>query len=172
MLIKGRCALKFIGFAMVWQVYSLAPTLAMDPEVAAKKQLCHTCLMKIYMAQRKFPEAMVESQALLTLTPNDARLHFDYANLLFQAQKQALAVQQYRAAAKLQPYVPEYQAGLGVACLNTKNYDTAVTALTKACQLGGKFEKELQLAQQYQAQQKQLVQYTKKVEEKRQEEDE
>jgi len=136
----------------------------MDPEVLAKKALCHTCLAKIYASQGKIPAAILEYQELLKLTPNDATVHFEFATLLAHNNKPDLAAPQYTQAAKLKPAVAEYQAGLGYALMCQKNPDAAVAAYTKACSLGGKYQTQLQNAQQYQAQQKLLDRYKKKLE--------
>jgi Flp pilus assembly protein TadD len=138
--------------------------LAVDPEVLAKKALCHSCLAKIYVAQNQVGPATIEFQELLKLTPNDASAHFDFGNLLARNNKPDLAAVQFKAAAKLKPSIPEYQVGLGNALMYTKNYDGAVQAYTKACALGGKYQTQLQTAQQYQAQQRLLNQYKEKIE--------
>ena len=138
--------------------------IAIDPEVLAKKTLCHSCLSKIYVAQGQISEATTEFQELLKLTPNDASVHFDFGNFLARNGKTDLAATQFKLAAKIKPNVPEYQVGLGNALMYTKNYDAAVQAYTKACSLGGKYQTQLQTAQQYQAQQKLLEQYKTKVE--------
>jgi Flp pilus assembly protein TadD len=147
-------------------------TLAMDPEVMAKKALCHTCLAKIYVAQGQDPEATKEYQELLKLTPNDASAHFDFGNVLARNNKPDLAAAQFKLAAKLKPTIPEYQVGLGNAFMYTKNYEGAVQAYTKACTLGGKYQTQLQTAQQYQAQQKLLDQYKNKVQQQQENSDE
>jgi predicted Zn-dependent protease len=159
-LLNCTSLLYFICCLMGIICMPLLPAWAVEPEVLAKKALCHSCLAKIYVAERRYPEAIVEYQALLAMKPNDAAMRFEYGNLLAKIDKAALAVPQFRAAAKLAPYVPEYQVGLGNACMYTKNYDGAVTAYTKACNLGGKYQTSLQTALQYQAQQKSLNQYT------------
>jgi predicted Zn-dependent protease len=154
------------------QSLASVPSFAMDAEVAAKKQMCHTCLKDIYVAQRDVPDAMLEFQELLKLVPNDAKVHFDYANFLASMQKTNLAALQYQAAARIQPNVAAYQGGLGNGFMYTKKYDLAVLAYTRACQLGGRYQQQLQLAQQYQAQTKQLIQYEKKVEQKKEDDEE
>jgi tetratricopeptide (TPR) repeat protein len=148
-----------------------SPGFALD-EAAAKKLLCHKCLKDIYVAQGNLPAAGAEFQALLAIAPSDARLHFDYANFLLRQQKLPQAASEYQKAAHLQPGVPEYQAGMGNGFMYTKRYDLAVAAYTRACQLGGKCQNLLQTAQQYQAQTEQLKQYEKKVQAKKEEEDE
>jgi len=137
--------------------------LAVDPEVLAKKALCHTCLAKIYVAQGQDPEAIKEYQELLKLIPNDAATHFDFGNVLARNNKPDLATAQFKFAAKLKPTIPEYQVGLGNGLMYVKDFEGAVQAYTKACMLGGKYQKQLQTAQQYQAQQKLLDQYKEKV---------
>ena len=177
MSVHTQCFGRFAFFALALLLLgSLAyplclPAAAADSEAVRKKILCHTCLVKIYKAQRKYPEAAAEYQTLLAFQPNDARLHFDYGQTLNQLQKLQPAAQQYRSAAKIDPSVPEYQAALGIVLLNLKDYNGAVTALTKACQMGGKFQSQLTIAQQYQAQNEQLKQYTKQVQQKKEDED-
>jgi predicted Zn-dependent protease len=109
------------------------------------------------------PEATAEYEALLKLTPNDPEANFEYGNFLARNNKPALAVPHFKVAAKAKPSIPEYQVGLGNSLMYTKDYDGAVTAYTKACSLGGKYQNLLQIAQQYQAQKKLIDQYNKKV---------
>ncbi len=136
---------------------------AVDAEALAKKVLCHTCLAKIYATQGKIPEAITEYQELLKLTPNDAAIQFEFAGVLARNKKPDLAIPHYKLAAKLKANVAEYQGGLGYALMCEKNYEGAVAAYTKACSLGGKYQTQLQNAQQYQAQQKLLEQYKTKI---------
>lgn len=153
------------------QALSTAPSFAVDPEVVAKKMLCHKCLKDIYVSRRMTTEATAEFQAMLALSPGDARTHFEYGNFLASNQKTALAFQQYQQAVRLKPAVAEYQAGLGNGCMYSKKYDMAVSAYTRACQLGGRYDKQLQLAQQYSAQNKQIQQYEKKQQQERDDEE-
>ncbi len=142
------------------------PALAVDPEVLAKKALCHSCLAKIYVAQKDYAAAMTEYQALIAIQPDDATTRFAYGALLAKSEKFGPAIAQYKVAAKLAPGVPEYQCALGNCYMYSKNYDAAVTTYTKACNLGGKYQRQLTQALQYQAQEKSLKQYQqKKVEE-------
>ena len=143
--------------------FCLSPVLAEDPDAFAKKVLCHTCLMKIYVAQANIPQATVEYQELLKLTPGDPQLHFDYGNFLARNNKPELSSAQFKMAAKLKPSVPEYQVGLGNALMYAKDYTSACAAYTKACLLGGKYQDLVQKAQQYEAQQKSYEQYQQKV---------
>ena len=150
---------------------------AMDPDVMAKKVLCHTCLMEIYIAQANVKEATTEFNELFKLTPNDAALHFKYANFLARNSKPDLAVPHFKLAAKLKPAVPEYQVGLGNTLMYAKDYSGAEAAYTKAIMLGGKspeqlkqYQDLLQKAQQYEAQQKQYEQYEKKIQQQKESE--
>jgi predicted Zn-dependent protease len=136
---------------------------AADPEAITKKVLCHTCLMKIYVAEANIAQATAEYQELFKLTPNDAALHFDYGNFLARNGKPELAVPQFKLAAKLKPSVPEYQVGLGNSLMYTKDYAGAVAAYNKACALGGKYQELVQKAQLYQAQQKSYEQYKERI---------
>ncbi len=153
----------YILMAAVCCLIYIIPALAVDPEVMAKKVLCHTCLMKIYVAQGNVAQALTEYQELLKLTPNDAALHFDYGNFLARNSKPDLAIPQFKLAAKLKPTIPEYQVGLGNVLMYTKDYAGAVAAYSKACVLGGKYQDMVQKAQQYQAQQKSYEQYQQKI---------
>lgn len=172
MSVLERFFLRQIILVLSLEVAAIAPVLAVDAEAAAKKDLCHTCLKNIYLAEHRYNDALAEFQSLLVTRPNDARLHYECGNVLLQTGKLAMAVPHMRTAVKLKPDVSEFQAGLGAACLYNKNYDAAVAAYTKACQMGGKYDKQLQIAQQYQAQQKQLIQYEKKIEQKKEDDEE
>jgi len=158
-----KLAICIAVVAVYYSVY-LNLALAADPEVLAKKVLCHTCLAKIYVAQANVGLATVEYQELLKLTPNDPALHFEYGNFLARNNKPELAAVQFKLAAKLKPAIPEYQVGLGNALMYSKDYNGAIAAYTKACLLGGKYQDQLQKAQQYEAQQKLYEQYQKKIE--------
>ena len=167
---QSSCLSGFLAIVCLLTLAS-SPSFA-DREATAKKLLCHKCLKDIYVAQRNVPAAMAEFQALISMEPSDARVHFDYGNFLCQMQKTEQAAAQYQQAARLQPNVAEYQAGMGNGFMYTKKYDLAVPAYTRACQLGGKYQAQLQMAQQYQAQTNQLKQYEKRIEQKKEEEDE
>lgn len=158
---KGKLtkSFLFVQFFIGVVLLVLLPASAVEPEVLAKKALCHSCLAKIYVAQKKYNEAMVEYQALLAIQPNDAAMHYEYGALLSKNDKFVAAIPQFKAAAKLSAFVPEYQCALGNCYMYAKNYDAAVTAYTKACSLGGKYQTQLQSALTYQAQEKQLKQY-------------
>jgi predicted Zn-dependent protease len=119
--------------------------------------------MKIYVAQANVSQATVEYQELLKLTPGDPQLHFDYGNFLARNNKPELSAAQFKLAAKLKPAVPEYQVGLGNALMYAKDYPGAIAAYNKACLLGGKYQDQLQKAQQYEAQQKSYEQYRQKI---------
>lgn len=170
---EKRCNCLTLAFVIVcFQSVASQASFAVNPEVLGKKIMIHECLKNIYVAQRRELDAIAEFNALLGLDPNNAKLHFEYGNFLAQSQKTGPAAAQYQIAARLQPGVAEYQGGLGNGFMYTKRYGMAVAAYTRACQLGGRYQQQLQLAQQYDAQQKQMQQYEKKVEQKKEEEEE
>jgi len=132
---------------------------AVDPEIAAKKAMIEEALVGCYREKGDLPGAASEYVNLVAAEPNNARVHFDYANVLLRLQRLPAAASQYAKAAKLEPSVPEYLGGAGTGCMINKNYDGAVTYFTKAIQMGGKYQEQLQQAQVYQAQQVQLKKY-------------
>jgi tetratricopeptide (TPR) repeat protein len=168
---RRNCLSLAIAIACFQSVASQA-SFAVDPEVLGKKMMIHKCLKDIYVAQRRELDAIGEFKALLALDPNDAQTHFEYANFLAQSQKLPQAAVEYQAAARLKPGVAQYQGGLGNGFMYTKRYAMAVAAYTRAIQLGGKFQQQLQIAEQYEAQEKQLKVYEKKIEQKKEEEEE
>jgi Flp pilus assembly protein TadD len=130
-----------------------------DPEIAAKKMMIEEALVNCYREKGDLPDAATEYKKLLLVEPNNARAHFDYANVLLRLQRLQPAATEYAKAAKLEPTVPEYLGGAGTGAMITKNYDGAVTYFTKAIQMGGKYQEQLQQAQVYQAQAVQLKKY-------------
>ncbi len=122
----------YIAITSAFYLSCFSAVQAMDPDVLAKKVICHTCLMKIYVAQGNTGLATTEFQELLKLTPNDPVLHFDYGNFLARNEKPDLAVTQFKLAAKLKPSVPEFQVGLGNGLMYAKDYTGAVAAYNKA----------------------------------------
>jgi Flp pilus assembly protein TadD len=159
----AKLAIQIIVIMFAYCFVCSSQVLAMDPEVMAKKVLCHTCLVKIYVAQQNVKDATTEFNELLKLTPNDASVHFDYGNFLARNGKADLAVTQFKLAAKFKPSVPEYQVGLGNSLMYSKDYNGATAAYSKACLLGGKYQDLLQKAQQYELQQKVYEQYQAKI---------
>ena len=157
---------RTIPLAISVFLVSLHPGRAVEPEAQAKKLLCHKYLAKIYVAQKDYPNALLEYQAWIALQPSEASVHYDYGALLTKSDKWSLATPQFKAAVKLAPGVPENHVGLGNCYMYAKNYDGAVAEYTKACSLGGKYQNLLSTALQYQAQEKSLKKF---VQEKKQE---
>jgi Flp pilus assembly protein TadD len=151
-----RVVPALLPIALAVPVYAAG---AADPEIAAKKMMIEDSLVGCYREKGDLPGAASEYSKLLALKPNDARAHFDYANVLLRLQRLPAAAAQYQKAAQLEKSVPEYLGGAGTGCMITKNYDGAVTYFTKAIQMGGKYQEQLQQAQVYQAQQIQLKKY-------------
>jgi tetratricopeptide (TPR) repeat protein len=131
----------------------LSPVEAAEPEVVAKEMLCYKCLANIYVAQKNYPDAIVEYQAIIAMQPADPLMRYGYGALLAKTDEWTLAAPQFKAAIKLSPSIPEYHVGLGNCYMQAKNYDAAAAEYKKACILGGKYENVLYMALQYQTRQ-------------------
>src|SRR5277367_1557843 len=117
-------------------IINLAPASFAIDETEVRKSFIHEQLLKCYLAKRMLPEAMKEYQAVLRVKPNDARMHFDYGNVMLTMQNKKGAIVEFRNCARLQPGIPEYQAAVGAVSMMLKNYDQAVTSYTRAVSLG------------------------------------
>jgi tetratricopeptide (TPR) repeat protein len=150
-------------FAAAFLVVVEVPAcLALD-EIEVRKLFIHEQLLKCYLGKRMLPEALKEYQTVLHSKPNDARMHFDYGNALLTMGNKKSALTEFKACARIQPGVPEYQAAVGAVSMMLKIYDQAVISYTRAVSLGGSYQQQLQAAQMYQAQQKELAEYNKQM---------
>jgi tetratricopeptide (TPR) repeat protein len=159
---KGRNLVVSLLAATAATITQMPASFALD-EMDVRKAFIHETLLKCYLAKKMIPEAQREYQAVLKYKPNDARMHFDYGNCMLTMQNKAGALGQFKAAAKIQPGVPEYQAAVGAVSMMLKSYDQAVTSYTRAVSLGGAYQQQLQAAQMYQAQQRELAEYNKQM---------
>src|SRR5215469_5942014 len=159
---KGRNLVVSLLALTAATITQMPASFALD-EMDVRKAFIHENLLKCYLATKRIPEAQKEYQAVLKYKPNDARMHFDYGNCMLTMQNKAGALTQFKAAAKLQPGVPEYQAAVGAVSMMLKIYDQAVTSYTRAVSLGGSYQQQLQAAQMYQAQQRELAEYNKQM---------
>lgn len=160
---RRNLAVALLAASLATIIQMLMPASFALDEMDVKKAFIHETLLKCYLAKRMLPEAQKEYQAVLKYKPNDARMHFDYGNCMLTMQNKAGALTQFQAAAKIQPGIPEYQAAVGAVSMMLKRYDQAVTSYTRAVSLGGSFQQQLQAAQMYQAQQRELAEYNKQM---------
>lgn len=82
--------------------------LGSDP-VDAKTIAIHEILFRIAFAQRRLLDAEAEIRACLTLAPDNACCHYQYAQMLWTEQKTVAAIIHFKAAARLAPENVEYQ---------------------------------------------------------------
>jgi tetratricopeptide (TPR) repeat protein len=157
------CRLTFsLSAAAFLVVVQMPACLALD-EIEVRKLFIHEQLLKCFLAKKMLPEAIKEYQLVLHAKPNDARMHFDYGNCLLTMGNKKTALTEFKACARIQPGVPEYQAAVGAVSMMLKIYDQAVISYTRAVSLGGPYQQQLQAAQMYQAQQKELAEYNKQM---------
>jgi len=158
---RRNLAASFLAASLLFAI-QMPSSFAID-EMTVRKTFIHETLLKCYLAKRMLPEALKEYQAVLQVKSGDARMHFDYGNCLLTMQNKKGALAQFKLAAQQQAGVPEYQAAVGTVALMLKSYDQAVTSFTRAVSLGGNYTKQLQAAQMYQAQQRELIEYNKQM---------
>jgi predicted Zn-dependent protease len=139
------------------------PTAPQDPEVIARKAFILSTLTKCYIGTNDVANATATYKQVSALLPKDARLRFDYGTFMLRSGNPTAGASALYQAAKLERTVPEYQAAAGMAAMLKKSYTPAVTFYTNACRLGGKFQNELQVAQQYQAREQQMAEYNKQL---------
>jgi tetratricopeptide (TPR) repeat protein len=159
---KGRVLMVSLLAASLVLITKMPSSVAVS-EIQVKKAFIHETLLKCYLAKKMLPEAMKEYQAVLVLKPNDAKMHFDYGNVMFTMQNPRGALPQFQNAARLQPGVPEYQAAVGACAMVLRNYDLAASAYGRAVSLGGNYVKQLQDAQMRLQVQREKVEYDKQM---------
>lgn len=65
--------------SMAVAILTVSAGASLAQSAASKKETIHRCLLQIYQAEHS-PEAANEFAALLALKPNDAGIHYEYAN--------------------------------------------------------------------------------------------
>jgi tetratricopeptide (TPR) repeat protein len=107
----------------------LSRLVAQDPKDAE----AHVGLAQADMAKRLLDPAAAELETALGLDPKLAEAHFQKGYLLeVYKQSAAAAVPSLQQAVSLSPENPRYRTQLGVALLESKDFDKAVAELTKA----------------------------------------
>jgi Tfp pilus assembly protein PilF len=109
-------------------------------QINKRKVVIHTCLLTIYVSQRKRPQANVEYQTLTALSPTDAKLFCQYGQFLAQGGTPAdytNAAAQLKKAVALDPSNAQYNGILGTIYLKLKNPTEALKWLKNAVQYGG-----------------------------------
>lgn len=112
----------------------------LDPaQVEKRKLVIHSCLLKIYMDQKKRPAALAEFQALTGMTPNDPKLRYQYAAYLAAGNTPAdfsAALTQMKKAVQLEPANGNYNGFLGSLYVKLKNTNEAEKWFKLAVQYG------------------------------------
>lgn len=102
-----------------------------------KKETIHRCLLAIYQSEKRTGEAEGEFQSLISINPNDARLHFDYGLYLSNNGDTSTALVQIRQAVKLEPQNADYWGNLGSQLRQVNDYRGAIDAYRHAIECGG-----------------------------------
>ena len=91
-------------------------------------QEAHTALAEVMIESGQAENAMTQLEALIKVEPNRADLRSQLATLLVVNQPDK-ALEQYQAAAKLDPTNPNHQLGIGSALVKLKRFDEAIMIL-------------------------------------------
>jgi len=125
--LKGALVLTFAVSAC-----SVAAAEIDAAQITKRKEVIHKCLLKIYVDQRKRPQAIAEYQIITTMEPNDAAMRCKFGQYLAQGGTPAdynAAIVQLKKAIQIDPSNPTYQGILGSLYLKIKNVEEAVKYL-------------------------------------------
>jgi Tfp pilus assembly protein PilF len=135
---------SFLGAAVLAAVVSsTVPPANAEVDVATitnRKEVIHTCLLNIYLQQKKRAQAISEYQILVAMKPTDSKLLYQYGVYLFQGGTPAdysASLTQLKKAVTLEPQNPQINGVIGSLYLKLKNPREALTWFGKACQCGG-----------------------------------
>lgn len=110
-------------------------------QVEKRKTVIHTCLLSIYVQQRKRPQALAEYGILVGMSPNDPKLRAQYGQYLAAGGTPAdfaAAVVQLEKAVQLDPSNCQNQGILGTVYLKMKKPEKALPFLKNAVSYGCK----------------------------------
>lgn len=135
-------------------------------KINSRKEVIHGCLLKIYLDQKKRPQALSEYAIMVGMKPTDPRLRYSYGVYILQGNTSAdfnAALVQLQKAAELDPTNPDIWGTMGALYLKLKNPTKALEMYGKAIQNGGgeKYKKPWQDVQLYIQQMKQVEQQKK-----------
>jgi tetratricopeptide (TPR) repeat protein len=108
--------------------------------ITNRKEVIHTCLLRIYLAQKKRPQALAEYAIIVGLKPNDPKLLYQYGVYISQGNTPAdynSALVQLKKAANLDPQNADMSGTIGKLYLRLKNPKEALVWFGKACAAGG-----------------------------------
>lgn len=130
-----------LGLTVTAAPLMVAPALAAELNVTQifnRKVTIHSCLLKIYLTQRKPAQVKEEYDAILSLTPTDGKFRSDYGTYLAASREYQAAAVQFKKALSLDPTNYEYNGKLGIVLLKQKDMPGALKYLKKAVEYGGK----------------------------------
>jgi adenylate cyclase len=107
--------------------------LSMDDSIAD----AHMILGVIYLMQRKYEEALKESELAISLNPNRAIVARNHSYILRSIGRYDDSIKMAKKAIRLDPLTsdPRYSYALGSAYLLNRNFDSAVAEYEKALKL-------------------------------------
>ncbi len=110
-------------------------------QVEKRKTVIHTCLLSIYVQQRKRPQALAEYGILVGMSPNDPKLRAQYGNYLAAGGTPAdfaAAAVQLEKAVQMDPSNCQNQGVTGTIYLKMKKPEKALPFLKNAVSYGCK----------------------------------
>lgn len=142
-----------------------------EASIKRRKEVLHTCLLNIYLNQKRSPEAMKEYQALIALKPSDPKMHYDYGRFLAVMGKNSEAIAELKKAAQLNPGDKDINGVLGTTLVRAKQFPAGLDYLKKAVAHGGEeyrktYEdaaKYIQAVNQREVAKKRQAEYQKKL---------
>jgi len=115
-------------------------------QIQKRKTVIHTCLLTIYVSERKRPQALAEYATLIGLSPNDPKLRTQYGQYLAAGGTPAdfsAAAVQLEKAVQLDPSNCQTHGILGTIYLKMKKPDKALNPLKNAVSYGCKDYKKV-----------------------------
>jgi adenylate cyclase len=96
----------------------------------------HVLLCELYIEKREYDKAIAEGERAVALNPGGTSVLNSYANSLNWVGKPEEAIPLFQKAIRLNPFGPSYlYFDLGIALMNARRLEEAVSALKKAIQL-------------------------------------
>lgn len=157
-------------FSFLLSLFAFAPPSHAVPKVDAataqkRRVTIHRQLLSIYKAQNRTPDAMKEYPILLKLTPNDARLRYEYGLYLAKTGNDSGALTQLKKASSMDPSNADIYGAIGTIMIKKKNFKEGCTWIGKAISAGGdtkKYKEMYDKARKYVEYEQKRVQYEKR----------
>ncbi|HWF03656.1 MAG TPA: tetratricopeptide repeat protein [Candidatus Angelobacter sp.] len=111
-------------------IAQLEPLYQASPDPKSARELA-----SLYLETKQYPAAATLLQPLVTQSPQDAQLHFDYGSALLHQLKYAQAQGELLKAVQLNPNSAEAYLDLGYAAQENKNYELTIRVLDARAKL-------------------------------------